>query len=234
MNTHPSPSSGPRRERRKESRPAELLVAALELFVERGFAATRLDEVAARAGVSKGTLYLYYASKEELFTAVVRETIVPRIEAFRREVEQSDLPAPELLERTLRGWWAAAGETPLGGIAKLMVAEAGNFPEVARLFNDEVIVPEHAILAGILTRGIEAGEFVPVDLPSAIHLCLSPLVLKAIWAHSFEAPCLGAQRLDPRTYLDAHCAFVRRALCVPRPLLDPPPARGRSPRKSRA
>ena len=77
----------PRWERRKESRPAELIAAALDLFVERGFAATRLDEVAARAGVSKGTLYLYFDSKEDLFKAVIRETIVPLLSDFQRSMD---------------------------------------------------------------------------------------------------------------------------------------------------
>ena len=70
----------PRWERRKQERPAELLAAALELFTERGYAATRLDDVARRAGVSKGTVYLYYSSKEELFKAVILEGLVPVLE----------------------------------------------------------------------------------------------------------------------------------------------------------
>ena len=97
----PNPSGSahaPRWERRKESRPAELLAAALELFVERGYAATRLDDIASRAGVSKGTLYLYFSNKHELFEALVRETIVPKLEQFRAEIEASEEPAAELVD----------------------------------------------------------------------------------------------------------------------------------------
>src|SRR6266853_2784518 len=94
-----------RRERRKESRPSELLAAALELFVERGFAATRLDEVAARAGVSKGTLYLYFSSKEELFKAVIRSGIVPLIERGERLLEEHQGPAHELMRQIVFAWW---------------------------------------------------------------------------------------------------------------------------------
>src|SRR5690606_28608174 len=98
-------SHSPRWTRRKEARPGELLEAALELFVERGFASTRLDEVAARAGVSKGTLYLYFASKEDLFKAVVRQNIVPLIEAFERDVAASEAASPDLLRGFFEAWW---------------------------------------------------------------------------------------------------------------------------------
>jgi AcrR family transcriptional regulator len=115
MTPPPSAPSGaphaPRWERRKESRPAELLAAALALFVERGYAATRLDDIAARAGVSKGTLYLYFANKEELFKALVRENIVALLDRFRAEIEASDTTAAELVGRVLRGWWHDFGAT---------------------------------------------------------------------------------------------------------------------------
>ncbi len=95
--------SGLRRTRRKESRPNELLEAALELFVERGFAATRLEDVASRAGVSKGTLYLYFESKEELFKAVVRSGILPVIENAESMVGQFRGNASELLRSVVKG-----------------------------------------------------------------------------------------------------------------------------------
>ena len=153
--TAPDPAPGgtahvPRWERRKESRPAELLAAALELFVERGYAAARLDDVAARAGVSKGTLYLYFDSKEALFKALVRENIVALLDRFRAEIAESDAPSGELIGRFMQTWWSSFGGTRLGGIAKLMVADAGNFPEVARFFHDEVIEPNGQLLGSIL------------------------------------------------------------------------------------
>lgn len=209
--TAPHPRAA-RWERRKEARPAELLAAALGLFVERGYAATRLDEVAARAGVSKGTLYLYYESKEELFKAVVRETIVPLIDAGRRDVEGSSEPSAALLERFFRDWWDRFGATRLAGIAKLIIAEAGNFPEVARFFNDEVIEPNGAVLAAILERGIARGEFAAVDARTAAHLWMAPLVLKAIWANSMDAICPDQARIPPEAFLAAHTRFVLASL----------------------
>ncbi len=133
----------PRWERRKEARPAELVSAALELFVEKGYAGTRLDDVAGRAGVSKGTLYLYFENKEELFKAVVRENIVARISQSADEVLHFEGSSAELVRRLMATWWDEYGSSTAGGIGKLMMAESGNFPEIARFFLDEVIEPWH-------------------------------------------------------------------------------------------
>ena len=118
----------PRWERRKDERPGELTAAALELFVERGYANTRLEDVAKRAGVSKGTLYLYFENKEELFKAVVREGIVTTIEEAERVFEHYEGAMADLLGALVHGWWARIGSTKAAGIPKLMMSEAGNFP----------------------------------------------------------------------------------------------------------
>ena len=132
MNSALSPT---KRERRKEARPGELLDAALSLFVEKGFAATRVEEVAARAGVSKGTLFLYFPSKEELFKAVVRETIAGRFtewnEEFERRSSGEQRRAGAL--HCMHSWWERIGMTPASGISKLVMSEAGMFPEIAGL-----------------------------------------------------------------------------------------------------
>ena len=202
----------PRWERRKESRPGELLTAALDLFVERGFAAARLDDVAARAGVSKGTLYLYYSSKEDLFKAVVRQNIVPLIEEFRAAVEDSDDPASILLQRFFPGWWERFGATRLAGIAKLIIAEAGNFPEVARFFHEEVVLPNSLLLGSIVRRGIDAGDFREVDVEAAVHLWMAPVVLKAIWAHSIAPCCPGQMEIPIDRFLAAHTDCILASL----------------------
>src|SRR5438094_830463 len=134
------------------------VVAALEVFVERGCAAAKLADVARRAGVTKGTLYLYFDSKEALFKAVVRETIVPVIaqgEALARSFTGS---ARELLERLVREYWRLVGETALAGIPKLMMAEAATFPELTRFYYDEVVTRGHRLMAGVIERGVKNGE----------------------------------------------------------------------------
>lgn len=211
--TSPRP---PRWERRKDARPGELLDAALDLFVEKGFAATRLDDVAARAGVSKGTLYLYYASKEDLFKAVVRQNIVPLIEAFQRDMAQSSASSAELLGEFFRQWWSSFGSTRLAGIAKLVVGEAGNFPELARFFQQEVVLPNAMVLRSIVERGTRQGEFREVDVDACIHLWMSPMVMRAIWEHSILPCCPVSLEVPIERFLAAHLDYVLGTL-APRP-----------------
>lgn len=210
-----SPRS-PRWERRKDARPGELLDAALDLFVEKGYAATRLDDVAARAGVSKGTLYLYYASKEDLFKAVVRQNIVPLIEAFQRDVAQSSASSAALLGEFFRQWWSSFGSTRLAGIAKLVVGEAGNFPELARFFQEEVVLPNAMLLRSIVERGMRQREFRDVDVDACIHLWMSPMVMRAIWEHSILPCCPASLEVPIERFLAAHLDYVLGAL-APRP-----------------
>ena len=141
----------PRWARRKDARASELTAAALDLFVERGYAATRLDDVAARAGVSKGTVYLYFDNKAELFKAVVREGIVPLIADAEAALSHYQGPSGDLLRGLILGWWQSVGQSKLLGIPKLVISEAGNFPEIAKFYADEVISRGHvhpAKLAG--------------------------------------------------------------------------------------
>lgn len=191
----------PRWERRKEARPQELLDAALDLFVERGFAATRLDDIAKRAGVSKGTLYLYYESKEELFKAVVRNTVIPLIGGAEQMVDQASGSCAQAFRNVVTTWWNAMGKTKLAGIAKLMMAEAGNFPELAAFYNEEVIARCDVMIVGILKRGIERGEFRQVDIERAPRILSAPVVMMMINMNS-----TGICRVDPDD-ADAHIAF---------------------------
>ena len=192
----------PRWQRRKDERPAELLAAALEVFIEKGFAATKLADVARRAGVTKGTVYLYFDSKEALFKAVVRETIVPVIaqgEALARAFTGS---ARELVERLVREYWRLVGETALAGIPKLMMAEAATFPELTRFYYDEVVTRGHRLMAGVIERGIKNGEFRPVDVMVAAKLAMSPLIHATVARRAF-ASCMP-EAFNVQQYLDTH------------------------------
>lgn len=202
----------PRWERRKDDRPGDLLAAALVEFTERGYAATRLDDVATRAGVSKGTLYLYYPGKEALFKAVIRESIIPLLSDYERTVAGAEGSAAMLLEGFFRDWWLYFGSTQLAGLCKLIVAESGNFPDVARFFQREVVEPEERLLGGIIERGIEQGEFRQVDVECLVQISLSPMVMRAIWQHSIEPVCpVGQIELDRflRCHLEQLLAFLR-------------------------
>jgi AcrR family transcriptional regulator len=177
----------PRWTRRKEARPQELLTAALEFFVERGYAATRLDDVAARAGVSKGTLYLYFPSKEDLFRAVVRENLLPVLDEAAALIDRHSGHSADLFREFVHGWWQHIGATPLAGLTKLMMAESGNFPEVAQFYHDEIISRSNALVIRMLERGIARGEFRAVDVSQAHRIVVAPMLMLTLWRHSFDA-----------------------------------------------
>ena len=214
MKSSPSalPASG--RQRRKDARPQELLDAALDLFVERGFAATRSEDVAARAGVSKGTLYLYYPSKEELLKEVIRHHVINPIAEGVQIIRDFDGPTPELLALMLRLWWERIGETRASGIVKLMTSEVRNFPEIAQFYVDEVVTPSNQMLASVIQRGIARGEFRGVDVAETTHALVGPLVFLALNKHSLGA-CSAAFLLDPKVVIAALVDMVLYGL-VPR------------------
>ena len=197
-----SRAARPRWHRRKDARPDEILAAALEVFSDRGFAATKLEDVARRAGVTKGTIYLYFANKEALFKALIRETIVQVIAQGEALAQSFTGSARELLERLVREYWRLVGETSLVGIPKLMMAEAGNFPALARFYYEEVVTRGHRLMAGVIQRGIEAGEFRPVNIMLAAKLAMSPLMHAVIARKAFSA-CMP-EGFDVASYLNTH------------------------------
>lgn len=193
-------SSKPRWERRKDARPQELLAAGLDLFVERGFAATRLEDVAKMAGVSKGTLYLYFANKEELFKAVVRENVLPTLGAAEEIIATFTGSSADLFRALMQNWWQRVGHTKVTGISKLMMAEAGNFPELARFYHEEVITRSDAMLTRVLQRGIDSGEFRVRNDTHTIRVLVAPVLMLMIWQHSFEA-CQNPP-INPDIYIE--------------------------------
>jgi AcrR family transcriptional regulator len=171
--------------RRKEARPAEILSAALDCFAERGFAATRLEDIAARAGVTKGTLYLYFPGKEELFKALVREQLLPNVERLEA-VAKGPGSAADALTRLVAVWTEHVAPSPISVLPKLMIAEAGNFPELAKFYFNEVIQRAFRMLGSILRRGVESGEFRPIDVEHTIFCVVGPILLSVLWKHSFD------------------------------------------------
>ncbi|MFL6707450.1 MAG: TetR/AcrR family transcriptional regulator [Massilia sp.] len=207
----------PRWERRKDARPQELLAAALDLFVERGFASTRLEDVAKRAGVSKGTLYLYFTNKEELFKAVVRDAIVPIIGEAEEMIAHFDGPSHELMRNVIMGWWQRSGECKTSGIPKLIMSEAGNFPDIASFYKEEVIDRGTRMIASMLERAIERGEFRTVDVAATTQVLIAPMLMLMTWKHSI-GPCDSAD-LDPHTFLATFLDMALHGLAVPAPAL---------------
>jgi len=171
-------------QRRKEDRPSEIIDAALELFVEHGFTATRLDEVAARAGVSKGTVYLYFENKEELFCSVVQEVILPEIQRFEVHVRDYQGSYEKLVRNMILEWWNVMGKSRMSGIPKLVIAEASNFPDMAKYYVDNVVKRVRKIVEEVIRKGIKADEFKSCDVKSLTRVIMAPMVFAAIWERS--------------------------------------------------
>lgn len=211
-----------KRERRKDARPGELLAAALELFVEKGFAATRAEEVAKRAGVSKGTLFLYFSSKEELFKAVVRENISGRFGEWNTEFTNFQGSTADLLRYSMRVWWDRIGSTKASGITKLMMSEAGNFPELAEFYHLEVIQPGRELIQRVLQRGVDRGEFRPMDMQHGVYTVLAPMLFLAMSRHS-QVTC--GSEIDPETYMAVQVETILYGLSRTAPSLPPLPGK---------
>jgi TetR/AcrR family transcriptional regulator len=207
----------PPRARRKEARPGELLEAALDLFVEKGFAATRVEEVARRAGVSKGTLFLYFSSKEELFKEVVRKNLSAQFPQWNAQIDTFPGDTPDMLREFSRQWWERVGSTKASGLTKLIMSEAGNFPEIAEFYQHEVIEPGNILIRRILQRGVDRGEFRPLDMDYAPYGLLAPMIYLMMWKHSLGA-CASLQascNLNPQQFLSQLVEMLLQGLCAP-------------------
>ena len=204
-----------KRERRKDARPGELIDAALDLFVEKGFAATRVEEVAKRAGVSKGTLFLYFSSKEELFKAVVRENLSGQFTEWESMFDSFPGTTPEMLKFCMDSWWERIGATKASGITKLMMSEAGNFPELAAFYREEVTRPGNLLIQRMIQRGIDRGEFRPMDAKKAVYTVMAPILFLALWTHSFGTLHDASEQLQPDDFLKIQLDTLLHGLCMP-------------------
>jgi AcrR family transcriptional regulator len=176
----------PRWRRRKDARPAEILAAALQIFGERGYEATRLDDVARLAGCTKGTIFLYYRNKADLFRAAVRESVLPLVEAYERTVDAHSGSSRDLLEKLLRARWEDVNRNRFSAMVKLMLAETHNYPDLARFCHDEFIERNQALLRRVLQRGVDRGEFRPVDVAQLARFVVAPILFAVVWRHAFE------------------------------------------------
>jgi AcrR family transcriptional regulator len=197
------------RQRRKDARPQELLDAALELFVEKGFAATRSEEVAVRAGVSKGTLYLYYPSKEELLKAVIRQALAAKIAEGRAMAQGLQGSPGDKLLAVLPHWWGDVYRSPASGVFKLVITEMCNFPELAQFYAREVIEPGTALVAEQLEVGMACGEFRRHDVVSTVYSIVMPLIMLCLHKHSLGAcGMVEPMLIDPDPFIRHHVALV--------------------------
>jgi len=186
--------------RRKEARPQEILEAALEVFAEKGYSAAKIEDIASRAGVTRGTPYLYVCNKADIFKAMLRELMLPQLGIAELAQTPLEGSAADALRHIVGLWWERMGATRFSVLPKLMIAEARNFPEVAQIYHDEFIVPGQALFRRVVDYGVARGEFRPIAGDELVHIFPAPIVMLMIWQQAF-APCAPAQTLEPQRYL---------------------------------
>jgi AcrR family transcriptional regulator len=174
-------SSAPKWRRRKTARPGEIIAAAIEVFAEKGFAAARLDDIAARAGVSKGALYLYFETKADLFEAVVREAIAPDVKAALAVMDSYDGRLAEIAPAVLARLATVLSASRVGGVAKMVIGESRNFPDLAKIWRDAVIGPGLGALTRTIAKAQARGEVSPGDPRLYAFSLLGPMVMSALW-----------------------------------------------------
>ncbi len=178
--------ASPRWRRRPDARPEEILDAAMEVFGERGFAATRCEEVARRAGVSKGTLYLYFESKEALFREMVRAKFEASIVSAEEFVRTWEGNSADLLVALMERYWEKVNRPLHVRLSRLVLSELSNFPELARWYYQTIILRGRRVIETVVDRGIAAGEFRTVSTPFAARALQTLCVQLAQFRHYFQ------------------------------------------------
>ena len=204
------PAGEPKFRRRPEARPAEILAAALEVFAARGFHSARLEEVAKKAGVSKGALYLYFETKADLFRAVVRDAISPNIERVKA-MASPDIPF-EHAARLGLGMMATHVLTDrrITGVVKLVIAESRNHPELAAIWHETVVEPGVQLMSGLIEKGQARGEIRPGDPRNYAFGLMGPMILSMVWRETFEP--IGARPIDVARLVEQHLDTVLRGM----------------------
>lgn len=202
----------PRWQRRAEDRPREICAAALEVFAEKGFAAARLEEIAKRAGVSKGTLYLYFEDKEQLFRAVVRDTVVPNVDILRASLIQTGLPFDQLIRLFLAQFVEMTKRVPVGAVAKMVISESRNFPKLAKVWHDEVVSKGLATVTALIEMAQAKGEVRGGDARLHAFTLMGPMLMGVIYRETLEP--IGGAPLDLGALAAQHAETVLTGLLI--------------------
>lgn len=202
----------PKWRRRKGARPSDIVAAALHVFGEKGFAGARIEEIAARAGVSKGTLYLYFETKSDIFRAVVRQAVTPNIEAIERSAAALDVPFAALIRILLPRVAELIATAPIGRVVKMVVGESRNFPELARVWHDDVVLKGVTLIAGLVERAQRKGEIGPGDPRIHAFSIMGPMLLGALWRETFTP--VGGAAVDLAAIARQHAETILSGLLV--------------------
>ena len=198
--------------RRKQARPNEILDAALKVFAEKGFAGARMDDIARRAGVTKGTIYLYFENKEAVFKTLVRDSIGATLAGVTAGTRDFQGSAKDLLRFALGAMAHLLTTSDRVVLPKIIIAESGNFPELARFYREEIVDKGIALMSGLIERGIAQGEFRRVPVEHAVRLCIAPVLLGAMWRVTFAQ--FDADPYDYKGLIDTHLDVLFRGLAA--------------------
>lgn len=185
----------PKYQRRKEDRPQEIADAAFSEFAKKGYSATRIDDVARRAGVSKGLTYLYYKTKEDLFKAVVRNVVVKRVDALLDDVETTELSSEEFIRGPLLEFMKRVPGSPIAVVIRLLIADGRRHPDLVDYYYDNVVARGLDAIRRFVARGVKRGEFKPEAAQLQPQLFLAPMMLSMIWRLVFTEKPLDTDRL---------------------------------------
>jgi AcrR family transcriptional regulator len=202
----------PKWQRRAEDRPREICAAALEVFAEKGFAAARLEEIAKRAGVSKGTLYLYFEDKEQLFRAVVRDTVAPNVDSLRAALIQTGLPFADLIRLFLVQFVEMTNRVPVGAVAKMVISESRNFPELAKVWHDEVVSKGLGTITALIEMAQVKGEVRGGDPRLHAFTLMGPMMMGVIYRETLQP--VGGAPLDLGALARQHADTVLSGLLL--------------------
>lgn len=201
----------PRRQRRKEARPSEIVQAALELFIERGFGATRIEDVARRAGVAKGTLFVYFPTKQDLFRAVARNILAVNLDQLHQAAADPDRRLADLVPALL-GQAAQVGETRLPALVRLLISESRAFPDLAQVWHDEVVSKILGLLMAAIERAQARGEIRPGDPRLYAFSIVGPLLAGTLFREIFGGS--GAELPDLHKLAAQHADTVLDGLMI--------------------
>lgn len=193
--------------RRKEDRPGEITAAAFDAFAEKGYAATRVEEVAERAGVSKGLMYVYFRTKEELFKAVIRSIVVKRVDALVAIVDATELSAEEFIRGPMADFMKRIPGSPVSVVIRLLLAEGPRHPDLVDYYWQNVVSKGLAAITRLIERGIERGEFRRGAVADFPQLFLAPVMMATIWKLLFQK-----RPLDADGMIDAQLDMLLAAL----------------------
>ncbi len=198
----------PRFQRRKEHRPQEITAAAFAVFAEKGYAGARVEEVARRAGISKGLMYRYFATKEDLFKAVIRSVVVRRVDRLLAEVEQTELSAEALLRGPVFEFMRRIPGSPVAIVIRLLIAEGHRHPDLVDFYWENVVARAMRTFADFLQRGVQRGEFRATAVAEFPQLLLAPVMLSIVWKTLFSHRELDTDRLIA-THIDVLIAYLK-------------------------